>query len=111
VTEEDPEENKEIQTPQQKRQDKKDRSAMKERYSYIILALIMILLAVILGGFMVSYVKNNDRAWCEIIIASLPDKPPPMPTDPTEKGYKDKVKLHDDYFIVVRLGQRFGCLH
>jgi hypothetical protein len=110
MSESDQEPTQTVEDKKQIRQDKKDRSAMKERYSYIVLAVIILLVCIISVAFTINYVNRNNRAWCEIINASLPVKPPTLPTNANEKGYADKVKQYTDYFIVVRLGKHFGCL-
>jgi hypothetical protein len=87
-----------------------ERIAIKERWSYVVLAVIIVLLFVGLGIFVVNYVNTNNKAWCEIIRASLPQSAPVRPMDPNAQGYDQAKKRYDDYEIVLRLGHRFGCL-
>jgi hypothetical protein len=81
-------------------------SAGRARWSYVVLAAFITLLFLILGIGGVIYVNNNNKAWCELIHASLPPKAPVLP----ENATADQLKKYTDYQIVVRLGHRFGCL-
>ncbi len=91
----------------QKKQVRREQSAMRERWSYIILVIIVIIMFVISDGFMFSYVSTNNHAWCEIIQTSRPPKPPVMPADP--KAHPAQVKQYNNFQIVSRLSIRLGC--
>lgn len=84
---------------------KKERRAIKERWAYIILAMFTVICVVALGAFNVNYVNDNNHAWCELIRASLPVKPPTLPDNATAT----QLKQYNNYKLVVHLGQRFGC--
>jgi hypothetical protein len=89
-------------------EDRRSRWAIRERWSYVILALIMAVMFILLGGFTIKYVNDNNKAWCDIIAAVLPATAPVMPSDP--KDHPDQVKRYNDYILVVKLGHRLGCL-
>jgi hypothetical protein len=98
----------------QEKQDKRDRWAIRERWSYVVLALIIVFLFLLLGGAGYKYVQDNDHAFCELVIAIHPAKTPALPIDPNstpalEKQYQTEKKQYDDYQIITRLGHRLGC--
>jgi len=80
---------------------------MKERFSYVTLAVIIMMLFVIFGVGGVVYINNNNRAWCEIIHISTPVTPPPKPfigqNDP------NAARRYNGYEALQRLDRRFGC--
>jgi hypothetical protein len=99
---------------EEQKQEKRARWAMRERRSYVVLALIIVVLFLLLGGAGIKYVKNNDHAFCELIVAIHPEKAPSLPVDPhstqeLEKQYQTEKKQYDDYQITTRLGHRLGC--
>lgn len=89
---------------------------MRERWSYVVLAAFITLLFLLLGVGGFKYVQENNRAWCELVHASLPTSAPVRPVAPVhptpvaEKTYSAAMKYYNDYQIVVRLGHRLGCL-
>lgn len=89
------------------RQERRDRFAMKERWSYVILAVIMAVLVLGLGAFMINYIKTTNRAWCEIIHISTPSIPPVKPPDPNANPTQEK--RYEGYEALRRLSNRFGC--
>lgn len=86
--------------------ERREKLAARARWSYVILAVVMVMMFVLLGGFTIKYVNDNNRAWCELIHASLPTKAPVLSTNPTA----EQVKRYNDYQIVVRLGEHLGCI-
>jgi hypothetical protein len=95
-----------VTSEQDVRDEKRTKWAIRERWSYVILALFITVLFLIFGFAGVIYIRDNNRAWCEIIHASLPATAPTLPASPTPQ----ESKRYTDYQIVVRLGQRLGCL-
>jgi hypothetical protein len=82
---------------------------MKERRAYIVLVAISVGLSVALWFAFTTQIRNNNRAWCDIIIASLPAKAPVNPTNPKVKNYAELKKHYTDYQIVFQLGHRLSC--
>lgn len=86
--------------------DKKIKSAVHARWSYVVLAIFIILCVFLLTMFLIKYVNDNNHAWCDIIRASLPSTPPKLPAHPTAV----QLKQYHDYQLVVKLGRNFGCI-
>lgn len=84
--------------------------ASTERRSYVVLAVVLLIMTVGLGAFVINYVHNNNHIFCDIIKASLPAHAPAMPTNPNAKGYADALKHYNGYILTRDLGRRLGCL-
>lgn len=82
---------------------------MKERYSYVVLAAIMVILTVLQGAYEQHQQDYNNHKFCDILTVSLRVKPVPIkPADPK----KDPVRArqYEGYVLVHKLAESLGCL-